>query len=517
MPSGRLQPRTPEGARQSWPRRLIERRLGGYRQLVNRIDPSRPVRAAPGHRVAVIGGGIAGMSAAVNLSERGFEVTLMERSRYLGGKVGSWPVTFADGATFQVEHGFHAFFRNYYNLRNLLEKAGVDRHYGEIDDYVILPRAGEARAFRAVDRTPVVNLLSLARHGIYRLRDLPLGPAILEMLALLRYDEAKTFAQYDDMSFTEFAERARLKPDLRMAFTTFARAIFTQEDQASMAEMMKSFHFYYLSQDHGLIYDYLDGDYERTLNQPLHRLLVGHGARVLLGQEVDRIERRGAGFGVLGEEYGAVVLASDVIGSRRIGEASSFLRAEAPSLAAQLAGLRPSQPYAVLRLWVDRPFKHPLPAFVFTERIKLLDSVTSYDRIELESASFAAERGGAVIELHCYALPDGVTAEAEIRQQLITELEAFFPAMRSCTILYEHLQVRRDFPAFHVGMHRDRPSYRTEVSGLYLAGDWVRLPYPAMLMEAACMSGLLCANAIFARDGLREEPVFSVPLKGIFA
>jgi hypothetical protein len=38
-----------------------------------------------------------------------------------------------------------------------------------------------------------------------------------------------------------------------------------------------------------------------------------------------------------------------------------------------------------------------------------------------------------------------------------------------------------------------------------------------MLMEAACTSGLLAANAVLRRDGLREEPVESVPLRGLLA
>jgi hypothetical protein len=38
-----------------------------------------------------------------------------------------------------------------------------------------------------------------------------------------------------------------------------------------------------------------------------------------------------------------------------------------------------------------------------------------------------------------------------------------------------------------------------------------------MLMEAAYTSGILCANAIMSDNGLQEEPVLSVPLRGIFA
>jgi isorenieratene synthase len=50
-----------------------------------------------------------------------------------------------------------------------------------------------------------------------------------------------------------------------------------------------------------------------------------------------------------------------------------------------------------------------------------------------------------------------------------------------------------------------------------LAGDHVRLPAPAALMEAAVMSGRLAANAILAGEGLRQVPIPTVALKGPLA
>ena len=73
----------------------------------------------------------------------------------------------------------------------------------------------------------------------------------------------------------------------------------------------------------------------------------------------------------------------------------------------------------------------------------------------------------------------------------------------------------RDFPAFHTGMYKSRPGYRTGARGLYLAGDWVKLPIPAMLMEAAFTSGTMCANAILRELGLPEAPLHTVPREGI--
>jgi carotenoid phi-ring synthase / carotenoid chi-ring synthase len=76
--------------------------------------------------------------------------------------------------------------------------------------------------------------------------------------------------------------------------------------------------------------------------------------------------------------------------------------------------------------------------------------------------------------------------------------------------------VKDDFTAFHTNLYKTRPTVKTDVENLFLAGDWVKLESPAMLMEAATTSALYTANLIFNKERLREEPLLSVPLKGIF-
>ncbi len=93
----------------------------------------------------------------------------------------------------------------------------------------------------------------------------------------------------------------------------------------------------------------------------------------------------------------------------------------------------------------------------------------------------------------------------------------YFPDLRAGRILGESLQVKRNFTAFHTGMRVRRPGVETEHPCLVLAGDWVALESPAMLMEAAVTSGLEAANAILRREGVREEAVYSVPRRGLFA
>jgi isorenieratene synthase len=134
--------------------------------------------------------------------------------------------------------------------------------------------------------------------------------------------------------------------------------------------------------------------------------------------------------------------------------------------------------------------------------------------MEKTSEEWVKKNGGGIFELHSYAVPDDFP-EDEIRNQFLKEFEEYFPEIREYKVKYEYLQVKDDFTAFHTNLYKTRPTVKTEVENLFLAGDWVKLENPAMLMEAATTSALVAANSIFNKEGLREETIYSVPLKGI--
>src|SRR5262249_18822481 len=100
--------------------------------------PTPPPGSAQPH-VAVVGGGIAGMSAAIELAERGLRVTLLEAANMLGGKVRGWRD--ADGDS--VEHGLHGWWLEYANFRDLLARAGLTANLTElVGPFTILHRDG---------------------------------------------------------------------------------------------------------------------------------------------------------------------------------------------------------------------------------------------------------------------------------------------------------------------------------------------------------------------------------------
>src|SRR5215218_3143551 len=82
-------------------------------------------------RVAVLGGGVAGLTAAHELSDRGFDVTVYEARDRLGGKARSLPVpgSGTGGRTdLPAEHGFRFFPGFYKHVPDTMRRIGVDGH-----------------------------------------------------------------------------------------------------------------------------------------------------------------------------------------------------------------------------------------------------------------------------------------------------------------------------------------------------------------------------------------------------
>lgn len=495
----------------------LERRLGGYRVRANRVDEGAPTRLNRRRTVAIIGGGLAGIAAASALAERGFDVTLMEKASRIGGKIGGEQIRI-EGAPYEMDHGFHAFFRHYYNLNDFLRRIGADATFAAIDDYAILDSEARIWSFGDVETTPGLNLLDLAGKDLYRLGEVLFSGARKHMNVFLEYDRAKTFAQLDETSFAEWADAAKLPRRLRRVLAIFARAFFAEDDRLSAAEVVKAFHFYYLAHDHGLLYDYPEAPYATSVVSAIERHLAEIGVTVLTGAPVQVIEPLDDGVLVDGSSFDDVVIATPAREARSLALRSPQLRLRCPETTRRLAAMKQGQRYAVLRVWTDKDLREGLPVFVATERTHLLDVVASYHRICEEDRAWVRDgRGGAVLELHSYAVPDDLPDDAAVREALLAELVRFFPELQGLRIAHEHLRVRDDFTALHVGMAKDRPSTSTELASLFFAGDWVSLPIPAMLMEGAFTSGLYAANAILRREGLREAPIDSVPLFGLLA
>jgi len=317
------------------------------------------------------------------------------------------------------------------------------------------------------------------------------------------------------VSFAAFSEATKLPRNLRLVFNSFSRAFLAEPEDMSMAELVKSFHFYFLAHDHGLEFDYPTEDHEKAILTPMRAALDAAGVDVRTSSPARHLRRDASGWDVDGERFDRVVIASDV---RAAGRIVRDLTGDVPgrdALVERLTRIAPRDRYAVLRIWLDRDTARQLPGFVIVDKRRLLDSISLYHRIEGESRRWAQANGGSVIELHAYSIPKDMRDEVAIRRALLDDFEDYFPDLAGAAIVHESFATYDDFNSFAPNLMEARPPTETAVPGLLLAGDWVKLPCPAMLMEGAVTSGLYAANVICDECGLAREPIDSVPLVGL--
>jgi 15-cis-phytoene desaturase len=193
------------------------------------------IRTARPQSVAIIGGGVAGMSAAHELAERGFEVTIYEGSRTTGGKARSIfvPGTGTHGRRdLPGEHGFRFFPSFYRHLPDTMRRIPFgNQPNGVADNLVATSRTRLAR----IDAPPV-DVLTRFPSGVRDVADLTRAvvKTNIEMpcndllfvgrlfLTLLTSCRERRFTQYEHSPWWEFVQADRRSAEFRKYFCDVA-------------------------------------------------------------------------------------------------------------------------------------------------------------------------------------------------------------------------------------------------------------------------------------------------------
>jgi isorenieratene synthase len=507
-----------------------------------------PDAAAP--HVVVVGGGIAGISAAVGLAERGVRVTLIEAESSLGGRVRSWPVDVptpgadASGAPDDratMSRGFHAFFRQYYNLRALLRRVDPSLEcLRPVADYPLRHADGTQDSFTQIATRPPLNFLSfVARSPSFGLRDLTRVDAH-RALDLLDVDFPATYSRYDGVSAADALDALRFPERMRsLALEVFARSFFADPRDFSAGELVAMFHMYFLGSGEGLLFDVSRDDFDTTMWRPLRSYLEDLGAHAVTGCRVESIDRDGEGFRV---SAGAAAAGADDASRGRIDfaidrdDAHGSLRADAVVIATSRDVLQRlvdgtdlgdeawrasvltgemAPRFIVQRLWFDRPVAAGSAPFVGTAAYGHLDNVSLVHDLEDGAAQWAKRCGGSVVELHAYAVPGDVTDD-EVLADLRHQLDRLHPELTGCEPVHEEVLVEADCPLAGTDEWAARPGVVTPQPKLVLAGDGVRCELPVALMERAATTGFQAANALLRQWGLPGHELWSVPTRARF-
>jgi squalene-associated FAD-dependent desaturase len=440
-------------------------------------------------QVVVIGGGLAGISAALTLADAGTEVTLLERRQRLGGLTWSFR---RNGLSF--DNGQHVFLRCCSAYLGFLDRIGArDGVYLQprLDIPVLSPKGTRASIARNSLRAPLHLAPALARYRHLGVADrLRLAwPA----LALSRLDpddpalDAVTFGSWLSRHGQSDVAIERLWNLIALP------TINVPASEASLALAVKVFRT-------GLL-DRADAGDVGWATVPLTEL---HGDRTTHALERSGIEV------VVGARVQAVTARCDggfdVVTDGRSHAADAVVVATPPEVTQRIVpeGVLPSElglgqsPIVNVHLVLDRPVTDLTMAAVVDSPIQFV-----FDRTASSGLT-----SGQCLAISLSAADDYIAqSSTQLVGSFFAALQTLLPVARTARLVdgvvtRERTATFRGIP----GTAALRPLSRTSVTGLALAGAWCATGWPAT-MEGAVRSGQSAAAAILEEETVGKATV----------
>jgi squalene-associated FAD-dependent desaturase len=429
-------------------------------------------------RVTIIGGGLAGIAAALDCSRAGASVTLLESRGRLGGAAFSFA---RDGL--RADNGQHVFLRCCTAYREFLEEIDATDLVA-LQPTLAIPviAPGGRRAWLRRSRLPAPLHLAgaLMRYPFLTARQ---RFGVMRAMAALRridFDDPAV----DARSFGEWlGEQGQDQRTVQALWDLISRPTLNLEPAAaSLAQAAQVFQV-------GLLRDAAAGDvgYARSPLSDIHdlaarRTLARRGVEVRLRHGATTIVSTGEEFRI--EISGAPTLAADVvIVAVPPDRAARLLPPGAGIDQTDLAGLGSSPIVNVHVVYDRRVMDLPFAAGVGTP-VQWV-----FDRTETSGL----DRGQYLVVSLSAAEPELEMTVEELRSRYLPALAELFPQASAAKV--ERFFVTREHSAtFRAGpgARALRPSARTALPGLALAGSWTDTGWPAT-MEGAVRSGRTAA------------------------
>ena len=452
--------------------------------------------------VTVIGGGLAGITAAIALAESGADVTLLEARPRLGGATCSFN---RDGLI--VDTGQHVFLGCCSAYRGLLTRLGMTGHAPLQDrfDVTVLAPGGSAGPGGPTPPTPRYPRKARLRRtalpgplhmlpalGRYPFLSWPERVSVSRpALAMRRVDPADPAV--DQQRFGDWlAARGQSEHTRRALWDLFSvSALNIAGDDASLALAATVVKTGLLGQNDAadigvaaLPLGELHGDAAATL-------LAKLGAQVLMTTKVSAIEPGDGGFTVRLAQGGEIAADAVVLAVPHEKAASLIPPGTLPDgTVAGWAGLGAS-PIVNVHVIYDRPVMDlPFAAAIDSPVQWVFDRT----RISGISAADHGAPGQQYLAISLSAADEYVdTAAARLREQFVPALAELFPAARDARVT-EFFVTRERRATFRQapGSGALRPKAATRRPGLVLAGAWTDTGWPDT-MEGAVRSGLAAA------------------------
>jgi squalene-associated FAD-dependent desaturase len=447
---------------------------------------SQPVHSSQ-KSVTVIGGGVAGMSAACALAEAGLRVQLVERRGYLGGRASSY---LHPGVNEVIDNCQHVLFGCCTNLVGFYRRIGAaDRIHWTSEMTMIEP--GGRRSQLGPSKLVGISL-SAPLHGLPKLLSAH-AFSLADKIALARAFSALTrpVPAYSRESLDAWLKR---HGQTRGAIERFWRLVIASALNADLDSISLSYAAKVIRE---LFMNSANAGSMGMSTVPLSELYAGvtpfvevRGGTVHLNTFLEGAEWNEAGAQWhLRTRTGELV--SDFLVLALPFEATEQLLPQMPAAEgkpelARMIEQHEHWPICSVHLWFDREITELEHAVLLEREIHWM-----YNQSRLQ------RRPGNYIELVVSATRAfAALPRVEAIRQALVELAEFFPVVKTAKLEKVALvkEVRATF-GVPPGVDEWRPHAVSSWRNCFLAGDWTATGWPST-MESAARSGHLAAEAL---------------------
>ncbi|WLD91647.1 FAD-dependent oxidoreductase [Alkalihalobacillus sp. AL-G] len=437
----------------------------------------------------VVGGGLAGLTCALELTYEGKHVALLEAKDYIGGRTASW-----NEYGMHVESGFHRYIGYYSKMPKMLHKAGIDLNkivtweeqveirVPDQEKSVVMgvsPLFGPLKMVRGIIANhPSLTLkdkLSLLSFFIYGFKDYLLNPSKLDLVSV------KQYAHLYDVS--EDAINHLLIP--------LSAGIFFLPPQRYSAYVFFGLFAPGIPKFYKMRIGAFLGGMSEVMCNPIADRIKQLGGEIYLGEPVQSLLLSASKDRVLGikTSKGEEIHTDDVVWATSVDIAKTVLEND-------FANEGWFGKLKNLKMMDASTFQIELTSPVLPKDITTFGPNTCLGSFSEQSrTTFQGSKGRLSIILTPPEKFIEMSAEQTL-EYVLHDLHRLNIDINMDQVLdYRKIDHPNDFYSLAPGNEQYRPDQKTSVKGLILAGDYTRQPYFAT-MEGAVASGINAAKLV---------------------
>ncbi len=452
--------------------------------------PEATNQAGERPRAVIVGGGIAGLAAAVRCLRRGITPIVLEKRGFLGGRAFS----FVDRETNTVvDNGQHVFVGACTAYRVFLEEIGADSNAFEQTRLEVPVLKDGNISTLGWSRISVLGMLP----SLLQYRHLSLGGKLRAIYGMVRIKFTRRKPALDEVAFGDWLrDRGQNDETIEQLWNLIVLPTLNDDVSDVSADLgLMLFQKLLLGSRDDAIIGYSRVPLSQLAGDDAAAYIASNGGSVTLNASVDRIDwDDGSQPGVF-LTGGSVVQADAVITAVPQTALPSLLTnsgnaSDSDPIAATAGNLK-TGPIVVVHIWYDRQVLYNDFIAVADSPLQFVFNVSAIHRGQSEGE----HQGQHILISLSAAYEWAKLGKAELEEIFVTEMARAFPAAGDAEVIHV-LSVKQPNATFRVtpGAGKYRPKQKTGIPSLFIAGDWTDTDWPST-MESAVRSGNLAADA----------------------